>query len=153
MVERPPYRIPLLASRPFTRLRRLLGRHRTLWRIASGLIAIYLAFSLPTAHSSTPEILVAAEATPARPVPEGVVGVAIPLTVTLPRLEQGDLVHAVVVTDPLIVGEIRPTEVVLRDAVVIDLDESAVTISVPEESVVTIVDALVNGTVVLVLAG
>lgn len=153
MVERPSYRVSLFASRPITRARRALGRHQTLWRVAAGLMAVFIAFLLPNESPSEAVAAKAALAAPTTAVPTGTVGIAIPRTVVFPQLKLGDLVHVVVATDPLIVGEERPTEVVMRDVAVIDLDDAAVTISVPEQSAVTLVDALVKGTVVLILSG
>ena len=70
-----------------------------------------------------------------------------------PALSPGDVVHAVAVNDPLVSGEVRPTTIVVRHARVLDADDAAVTIEATETEAILMVEAVNNGSVVLVTAG
>ncbi len=77
------------------------------------------------------------------------VAVAIARTASTPELAPGDLVHAIVVTDPLIAGETRPPTIAIRDIVVLAHDEASTTIAVDEAQAPSLVQATLDGSVVL----
>ncbi len=63
------------------------------------------------------------------------------------------MVHAVAVNDPLISGEVRETTIVVRNARVLTVDDTAVTIEVTEADALALVEANTTGAVVLVSVG
>ena len=89
---------------------------------------------------------------PAALVPEGWRAVAVPVVdVALPA-HPGDLVDVVASFDPTLVAR-DPSLVVAADAVVVDVDDDAITVAVPRSRVTEVAFALTNGVVLLALVG
>lgn len=89
---------------------------------------------------------------PAALVPEGWRAVAVPVVDVALPVDPGDLVDVVASFDPTLVAR-DPSLVVAADAVVVDVDDDAVTVAVPRSRVTEVAFALTNGVVLLALVG
>lgn len=85
-------------------------------------------------------------------VPEGWRAVAVPVLDARIPAGVGDLVDVVAAYDPAVVPR-DPTLVIAADAVVVDVDDEAITVAVPRSRVTEVAFALANGIVTLALVG
>ena len=158
---RPRINLRCIARGWLTELRRALGRHRTVWRLLLAVVAIVVALSVnqngPTAaHHEVPTVGtngLASLPSSSSGLTEGHVGIGIPALGTSPLIGPGAKVDLIGITDPLIVGEVRPTDVLVSAARVLDVGEGVVTVEVARAEAPRVVDALASGSVVLVLSG
>ena len=89
---------------------------------------------------------------PAALVPEGWRAVAVPVVDAPVPARPGDHVDVIASFDPTLVDR-DPSLVVAADAVVVDVDDEAITVAVPRSRVTDVAFALTNGIVTLALVG
>ena len=86
-------------------------------------------------------------------LPAGTRGVAVPVRAAAPPTEVGDRVDVLASLDPVSYPDRPGTRVVSTGVAVVSVDDDATTVAVPLDDLSTVVDALNNGRVTLVLSG